>query len=127
MSLDVVDASGCLWRFIDICLDSCVHLACPKTNSECTLELDLHPKYTHFVLGLVVLTLYRRTTHSNFTSSSVINAAAKQLTKTAIMVTIIFIVSLGFDMWYYILAYTGVTTYVLGSPIQVRVPFRILL
>ena len=77
----------------------------------------------YFIVGLVVLQLYRRTTQSNFASSSVINAAARQLTKTAIMVTLIFIISLGFDMWYYILAYTGVTKYILNSPIQVSLNY----
>ena len=40
-------------------------------------------------------------------------------TTTAIIVTIIFIVSLGYDLWYYILGYSGVFEYKLNSPLQV--------
>ena len=48
----------------------------------------------------------------------VIDSAAKQLTKTAITVTAIFIVALGYDLWYYLLGHLGVTKYVHNSPLQ---------
>ena len=48
----------------------------------------------------------------------VIDTAARQLTKTAITVTAIFIVSLGFDLWYYVLGYSGVTEYKMNTPMQ---------
>ena len=52
------------------------------------------------------------------TNFRVIDTAASQLTKTAITVTAIFIAALGYDMWYYILAYSGVTDYVVNTPLQ---------
>ena len=51
----------------------------------------------------------------------VIDTAASQLTKTAITVTAIFIVSLGYDSWYYLLGYAGATEYKFNSPIQIQV------
>ncbi len=47
-----------------------------------------------------------------------IDTAASQLTKTAITVTAIFIVALGYDLWYYVLGYSGVTEYKMNTPIQ---------
>ena len=48
----------------------------------------------------------------------IIDTAASQLTKTAITVTAIFIVALGYDLWYYILGHLGVTEYIYNSPKQ---------
>ena len=42
----------------------------------------------------------------------VIDTAAKQLTKTAITVTAIFIVALGYELWRYLLGHLGVTEYI---------------
>ena len=70
---------------------------------------------------MVVITLNRRKTQSDFESNQVINKATSQLTKTAMLVTIIFIISLGFDLWYYVLAYNGVVAYILNSPLQVYI------
>ena len=47
----------------------------------------------------------------------VIDTAARQLTRTAITVTIIFIISLG-PIWYYVLGYSGITEYTINTPIQ---------
>ena len=47
-----------------------------------------------------------------------INTAASQLTKTAITVTAIFVVALGYDLWYYILAYSDLTEYKINTPLQ---------
>ena len=69
--------------------------------------------------GLVILTLHRRQKQSKLGSSSVIESAANELTKTALVVTLIFIFSLGFDLWTYLLANFGyIPSYTLGSPIQ---------
>ena len=48
----------------------------------------------------------------------VIDTAASQLTKTAITVTAIFIVALGYDLWHYLLGHLGVTEYIYNSPKQ---------
>ncbi|KAI0224694.1 hypothetical protein LSAT2_024328 [Lamellibrachia satsuma] len=50
--------------------------------------------------------------------SCIVDRASTELTKTAITVTVIFIVSIGYDLNYYLLGYTGVTVYELGTPIQ---------
>ena len=46
------------------------------------------------------------------------DTAARQLTKTAITVTGIFIVALGYDLWYYVLGYAGIIEYKMNTPIQ---------
>ena len=50
--------------------------------------------------------------------SRVIDKASQELTKTAFAVTIIFIVTIGYDLHYYLLGYIGVLEYVLNAPIQ---------
>ena len=73
-----------------------------------------------FILyGSIVLTLRKRAKEPSFAESRTINKATKELTKTAIIVTVIFIISLGYDLWYYILGYSGVIEYKLNSPLQV--------
>ena len=47
-----------------------------------------------------------------------VDKASGDLTKTAITVTIIFVVSMAFDSYYYILGYTGITTYEVNTPLQ---------
>ena len=69
--------------------------------------------------GSVVFTLRKRTKLLAFAGSRTITKATKELTKTAIIVTMIFIFSLGYDLWYYILGYSGVIQYKLNSPLQV--------
>ena len=78
------------------------------------------PCVAFFILyGSIVLTLRKRAKEPNFAESTIINKATRELTKTAIIVTIIFIISLGYDLWYYILGYSGVIEYKLNSPLQV--------
>ena len=55
---------------------------------------------------------------SVFESSRVIDSAATQLTKTAIVVTCIFMVCLGYEMFYYTLGTLQVFKFVLNSPLQ---------
>ena len=52
-----------------------------------------------------------------FVPYRVIDTAAAQLTKTAIAVTAIFIVTMGYDNFYYVLGYTGVLNYKM-NPVQ---------
>ena len=65
-----------------------------------------------------MFTFQAKKPHVNTLHCRVIDTAAKQLTKTAITVTAIFIVALGYDLWYYVLAYAGVTEYKMNTPIQ---------
>ena len=55
---------------------------------------------------------------SDFLFFRVIDTATAQLTKTAITVTAIFIVTMGYDSFYYVLGYTGVLNYKMNSPVQ---------
>ena len=48
----------------------------------------------------------------------VIDTAARQLTKTAITVTAIFIVALGYDLWFYLFAHLGLIEYKMNTPSQ---------
>ena len=50
--------------------------------------------------------------------SAVIEKASKELTKTAIAVTIVFMISTSFDLWYYLLGRTGIVLYIESSPVQ---------
>ena len=65
----------------------------------------------------------RRKNQSDFKSNKIINKATSELTKTAIIVTVVFIISVGFDLWYYVLGYNGVVDYILNSLFQVRSSF----
>ena len=53
------------------------------------------------------------------TCCRVIDTAASQLTKTAITVTAIFIVALGYGSWYYLVGYSGATEYKFNTPLQI--------
>ena len=64
--------------------------------------------------------MHKRKNQSDFQSNRVINKATTELTKTAIIVTVMFIICLGLDLWYYVLAYNGVFAYILNSPMQVK-------
>ena len=70
--------------------------------------------------GLVILSFKNRAKKNLGASggASVIEKASTELTKTAIVVTVIFIISIGVDLWYYLLANTGLVPYVFNSPIQ---------
>ncbi len=71
-----------------------------------------------FDAGLVIFTMLRRQSQSDFKATRVIQRATTELTKTAIIVTVMFMICLGFDLWYYLLAYNGVIAYILNSPLQ---------
>ncbi len=72
-----------------------------------------------FILyGLVLLALRNRRQDNVLGSSKVIDKANKEITKMSIIVTTIFIISLGFDSWYYLLGKIGVTQYMFNSPLQ---------
>ena len=68
---------------------------------------------------MVVITMKKRKNKSNFKNNQIINNATSELTKTAIVVTVMFIITMGFDIWYYALAYNGVVVYISNSPLQV--------
>ena len=49
--------------------------------------------------GKVVYAFQRRSQQSNLANSRVIDSATTELTRTAIVVTVIFFIALGFDLW----------------------------
>ena len=67
--------------------------------------------------GYIIAKLKGRV-HGDLPKSAVIEKASKELTKTAIAVTIVFMISTSFDLWYYLLGRTGVVLYIKGSPLQ---------
>ena len=68
--------------------------------------------------GQVIYAFYKRRSKAELASSRVIDKATSELTKTAIIVTAIFIVALGYESWYYMLGYNDVVPYVKNTPIQ---------
>ena len=71
-----------------------------------------------FLYGSVILTLYRRKSSTSVNSSKAIDSAQSTITKTAITLTGIFLFAIGFDAWAYVLGYTGVVKYEIGSAKQ---------
>ena len=71
-----------------------------------------------YLYGCVVLTLYRRRSSTSVNSSKTIDSAQSTITKTTITLTGIFLFAIGFDAWAYVLGYTGVVEYELGSAKQ---------
>lgn len=71
-----------------------------------------------FVFYGLVLIGFQKRRNSEMASSRIIDKATSELTKTAITVTAIFIISMGFEFWYYMLGYTEVVSYTINSPIQ---------
>ena len=68
--------------------------------------------------GLVIYTLQKRKKQSGLGSSKVIVSAANELTKTAIVVTFIFIFAIGCDCWTYLLGNWELINYKLGEPLH---------
>ena len=71
-----------------------------------------------FFYGMVAFKLNRRKRNTDFGTTRAIDNASKQLTKTAIAVTCIFIVSLGYDIWYYLLGKFELVVYKKNTPLQ---------
>ena len=67
---------------------------------------------------MVAFKLNRRKRNTDFGTTRAIDNASKQLTKTAIAVTCIFIVSLGYDIWYYLLGKFELVVYKNNTPLQ---------
>ena len=60
----------------------------------------------------------RKLRNEQGTDQTTLSAASRQFVKTAITVTIIFVIAMGFEGFYYMLGNTNVTTYVVNSPLQ---------
>ena len=68
--------------------------------------------------GRIIVTLMRLKRDFNHSSSFLINSAAKHMTKTAMTVTVIFILSMSWDFWYYLLGRAGLVSYVKNTLLQ---------
>ena len=81
--------------------------------------LYLLPAIAFVVLyGRIVASLRRRKNATPVGTSKVLKTVQSAITKTAIVVTAVFMVTIGFDAWSYTLGYTGVTSYEFGTPVQ---------
>ena len=87
------------------------------------LSLRIHSSSFTFFLSSVKLVLLIVTAYMLHIDTDicyrVIDTAASQLTKTAITVTAIFIVALGYGSWYYLVGYSGATEYKFNTPLQI--------
>lgn len=67
--------------------------------------------------GMVLVTLKKRHNHPAFRTTTIIEKASYQMTKTMILVTIFFIIFVGFDSWFFLLS-TSVLKYIYNSTVQ---------
>ena len=70
------------------------------------------------VYAIISRKLHTRKKDTSLGQSNLVDRAGAQVTKSAITVTIIFIVSIGYDTHYYVLGHTGAVAYELNSPFQ---------
>lgn len=70
------------------------------------------------VYGIISRKLHIRNKDSQLGQSNVVERAGSQVTKTAITVTVIFIVTIGYDINYYLLGHVGAIDYQLNTPYQ---------
>ncbi len=68
--------------------------------------------------GIVSVTLNKRAKDTVLGHSKMVDRAGAQLTKTAIVVTVIFIITIGYDLHFYLLGETGLLSYEMGKPEQ---------
>jgi len=68
--------------------------------------------------GTVIRYLRLRVSDRSLGRSRQLDLAISQLTKSAIAMTVIFICTVGYELHYYLLGYTGVVVYQLNTPIQ---------
>lgn len=68
--------------------------------------------------GLVAYTLRQRKKDATLSHSRLVDRAGADLTKTAVVVTVIFVITIGYDLHYYLLGQTGAAIYELNTPTQ---------
>ena len=68
--------------------------------------------------GKVLATLIARRDNSSFGDSNLVNSATKQMTKSAMAITIIFVLSMSWDVWYYMLGRLGLVSYIKNTVLQ---------
>ena len=86
----------------------------------CILFIFYFIPSTLFVIlyGLVIRAFYIRKRQSQLAQSRVIDKAAEELTKTAFTVTVIFIITMGYGIWHFLLGTVGVLPYTVNSLFQ---------
>ena len=71
-----------------------------------------------FFYGSVIITLRKRMKSSDLGTSRTIDKANDQLTKTVIVVTFFFLITIGYELTYYMLGYTKTLPYEKNTPVQ---------
>ena len=85
----------------------------------CLFSLYLLPALAFvFLYGRIIASLRHRRKSSHSGTSKALKTVQAAVTKTALVVTAVFMVTIGFDAWSYTLGYTGVTSYEFGTPVQ---------
>ncbi|KAI0220083.1 hypothetical protein LSAT2_028397, partial [Lamellibrachia satsuma] len=85
----------------------------------CLFTLYLLPALAFmFLYGRIIASLRQRKKSSQSGTSKALKTVQTTITKTAFVVTLVFMVTIGFDAWSYTLGYTGVTNYEFGTPVQ---------
>ena len=83
------------------------------------LMIYMMPVVIHIAMySRILYALRQRKQNMEMAGSAVIDSASNSMTKAAIALTLTFIVSIGFDAWYFMLGSTGVVAYVFNSPVQ---------
>ncbi len=67
---------------------------------------------------LIVRTLHKLRNDVSLDKSYLLDRVSADMTKTGVLVTIIFAISIGYDLHYYLLGHIGILTYELNTPIQ---------
>ena len=84
----------------------------------CLFTLYLLPALAFMFLYGRIVTSLRQHKKSHSGTSKALKRVQATITKTAFVVTLVFMVTIGFDAWSYTLGYTGVTNYEFGTPVQ---------
>ena len=85
----------------------------------CLFTLYLLPALAFmFLYGRIIASLRQRKKSSQSGTSKALKTVQTTITKTAFVVTLVFMITIGFDAWSYTLGYTGVTNYEFGTPVQ---------
>ena len=104
--------------FVDhvcVCVCACVRArACACVR----VSFTFYNMNTRITFRRILVSLRKRLSSSTLPCSSVIDDASTLMTKSGVAVTVICILTIGYDVIYYVLGAIGVTAYVVNSPVQ---------
>lgn len=99
----------------------------PEVTATVLFYYSIYAVLIHYIVpcilfvvlyGLILYTFHQRKKSQDMAQSKLIDKATTELTKTAIVVTVIFIVSMSLESWYYLLGTTGIIQFDVGGVIQ---------